>query len=193
MHDSQDRFSYLDNTRDVAGYTNSLHLKPHKEGNSMTTSTQTTTTYLSKKGMKELKKRLADLREQLGSAMQQLRELDKIDSREERFARIEKLDRIEAIENDIVELESRLATAKPMPRKRDALKVALGSVVELVDQQGRLLRYTLVDSFEANPSDGRISVMSPLGQSLIDKTVQQTIEWTTGKLKTQRLQLVAIH
>lgn len=157
------------------------------------THTHTATTYLSKKGMKDIKKRLLGLHKQLSSAMQELRELDKVDSREERFARIEKLDRIESLEGEIAELETRLATAKLMPRKRDALKVALGSVVELADQQGRLLRYTIVESFEADPSDGRISIMSPLGQSLVGKTVQQTIEWTTSKLKTQQLQLVAIH
>lgn len=152
-----------------------------------------TTTYLSKKGMKEQKKQLSQSRRQLSVAMQELRDLDKIDGREERLARIEKLDRIESLENEIAEIEAHLASARPMPRKRDALKVALGSVVDLIDEQGRLLRYTIVDSIEANPSDGRISIMSPLGQSLLGKGVQQTIEWTTGKLHTRQLQLIAIH
>lgn len=155
--------------------------------------TQTTTTYLSKRGMKELKKRLSDLHKQHEVALQDLRDLDTNETREGRLARIDKIARIETVETDIVKLEAKLAQAKPMPRKRDALKVALGSVVELADQQGRLLRYTLVDSFEADPSDGRISILSPLGQSLVGKTVQQSVEWTSGKLKTQRLQLVAIH
>lgn len=155
--------------------------------------TQTATTYLSKRGMKDLKKRLDELHKQHETAMQDLRELDATETREGRLARIEKIARIDTIEADIARLEATLANAKPMPRKRDALKVALGSVVELVDQQGRLLRYTIVDSLEADPSDGRISILSPLGQNLVGKTVQQTVEWTSGKLKTQRLQLIAIH
>jgi transcription elongation GreA/GreB family factor len=65
-------------------------------------------------------------------------------------------------------------------------------VVDLIDQQGRLFRYTLVDSIEANPSDGRISVVSPLGSHLVGKTVQDIVEWSTGK-SDNTLRLVRIN
>jgi len=152
----------------------------------------TATIYLSKQGMKELRKKVSQLEHQQSKMMGELRELDKSDKREERMVLIEKLASLEAIESELNEKKLLLSEAKQLPRKRDAIKVALGSVVDLVDQQGRLLRYTLVDSIEANPSDGRISVLSPLGQSLIGKTAQQTIEWTTRHLQTQKLQLVRI-
>lgn len=152
----------------------------------------TTTVYLSKKGMKELRKSIAQLEKALSKAMNDLRELDKTDGHDERLARIEKLATIEGIESALADKRLLLSEAKQLPRKRDALKVALGSVVDLVDQQGRLIRYTLVDSIEANPSDGRISIKSPLGQSLIGKTAQQTVEWTTKHLQTNQLQLVRI-
>jgi len=152
----------------------------------------TTTVYLSKQGMKELRKRVRKLEHDLASATKELRELDKSEKRDERMALIEKLATLEAIETDLNEKKQLLSEAKLLPRKRDAIRVALGSVVELIDQQGRLLRYTIVDSIEANPSDGRISILSPLGQSLIGKTAQQTIEWTTKHLQTNRLQLVRI-
>jgi transcription elongation factor GreA len=152
----------------------------------------TTTTYLSKKGMKELKRSIDQLGRELKTARQELREITGED-REDRFARSEKLSIIEGIESDLVEKRELLSHAQLFPRKRDALKVALGSVVELADQQGRLMRYTIVNSFEADPSDGRISILSPLGQSLVGKSVQQTIEWTSGKLQKHQLQLVAIH
>lgn len=152
----------------------------------------TTTVYLSKKGMKELRKSIAQLEKALSKAMNDLRELDKTDGHDERLARIEKLATIEGIESALVDKKLLLSEAKQLPRKRDALRVALGSVVDLVDQQGRLIRYTIVDSIEANPSDGRISIKSPLGQSLIGKTAQQTVEWTTKHLQTNQLQLVRI-
>lgn len=151
-----------------------------------------TTVYLSKKGMKELRKSIAQLEKALSKAMNDLRELDKTDGHDERLARIEKLATIEGIESALVDKKLLLSEAKQLPRKRDALRVALGSVVDLVDQQGRLIRYTIVDTIEANPSDGRISIKSPLGQSLIGKTVQQTVEWTTKHLQTNQLQLVRI-
>jgi transcription elongation GreA/GreB family factor len=71
------------------------------------------------------------------------------------------------------------------------MKVAIGSVVDLIDQQGRLVRYTLVESIEANPSDGRISAASPLGSTLIGKTVKDIVEWGNG-LNHTSLQLVKI-
>lgn len=153
--------------------------------------TTTVTTYLSKQGMKELKKAVHNLEHEQKQMLQTLRELDKTDGRDERFERIEKLSALEAIESELAEKKRQLAHARPLPRKRDALKVALGSVVDLVDTTGRMVRYTIVDSIEANPSDGRISVKSPLGQNLIGKTISETVKWGNG-LKTNQFQLVRI-
>lgn len=156
----------------------------------MTTS-EHDTVYLSKKGMKELKKRIAQLERQHNQALLDLKELDKSDSREERYIRIEKMSHKEALEAELAEKQHQLDNAKLLPRKRDALRVALGSVVDLIDANGRIVRYTLVSSLEANPSDGRISVNSPLGKNLVGKTLQETIEWSVG-LRANRLQLVRI-
>ena len=152
----------------------------------------TTTIFLSKKGMKELRKRVHQLTHNIAQVTQELRWMDKVETHENRFMRMEKLSIIEAFETELAEVQEQLKQAKLLPRKRDALKVALGSVVELVDQQGRLIHYTLVNSIEANPSDGRISILSPLGQNLLGKRVQDTIEWTTNKFQTQSLQLVRV-
>lgn len=120
-----------------------------------------------------------------------LRELDKIDTHEQRLSRVEKLAQLEITESELADKQLILNTAKVYPRKRDALKVALGSVVDLIDTQGRMVRYQLVNSIEADPSDGRISVKSPLGQNLIGKTIRETVEWGNG-LHVQRLQLINI-
>jgi transcription elongation GreA/GreB family factor len=151
-----------------------------------------TTIYLSKQGIKDLRKKVSQLEHDQSKVMKELRDLDKSDKREERMALIEKLATLETIESDLQEKKQLLSEAKQLPRKRDAVKVVLGSVVELIDQQGRLLRYTIVDSVEANPSDGRISILSPLGQSLIGKTAKDTIEWTTKRFQTNKLELVRI-
>ena len=151
----------------------------------------TKTIYLSKKGMKELKKEIAHLEREKHDAYARLRELDKTDGRDERFARAQQMAAIEAIESELADKQATLGSAKLFPRKRDALKVAIGSVVDLLDTSGRIVRYTLVESIEANPSDGRISIKSPLGQSLIGKQIQDVVEWSAG-VKTNRLQLVGI-
>lgn len=153
--------------------------------------TEQETVYLSKKGMKELKKEIASQERLLHHAQHELRELDRTDSREDRYERIEAQSRIELIANEIAEKRSRLENAKLLPRKRDALKVALGSVVDLMDTNGHMVRYTLVSSLEANPSDGRISVNSPLGRSLVGRTIKETVEWTGG-LRANSMQLIRI-
>lgn len=148
--------------------------------------------YLSKKGMKELRKDVARLERDQHQTLLELRELDKTDGHDERLARIEKLAQLESIESELADKQAYLAGAKLFPRKRDALKVAIGSVVELIDATGRKVVYTIVDSIEANPSDGRISVKSPLGQNLIGKTIQDTVRWSNGA-RSNQFQLVSIY
>jgi transcription elongation factor GreA len=149
------------------------------------------TIYLSRKGMKELKKTIARLERDQQKAILELHDLDKIDNHDERLARVEKLAQLDAIETALTDSKILQRTAKLLPRKRDALVVAMGSVVDMIDTSGRMISYRLVDSVEANPSDGRISVKSPLGQNLIGKTINDTIQWGAG-LKSKKLQLVRI-
>lgn len=151
----------------------------------------TKTILLSKQGMKDLKKTIANLERDRHEVIQSLRNLDKTDGHDERLERNEKLLQLETIEADLIEQTDILSHAKLFPRKRDALRVAIGSVVDLIDTSGRLVRYTLVDSIEANPSDGRISIKSPLGQNLIGKQIQDVVEWSAG-LRTNKVRLVAI-
>ena len=151
----------------------------------------TNTILLSKQGMKDLKKTIAELERDREALIASLHELDKTDGHDERLERNEKLLQLETTEADLVEQRDVLQRAKLLPRKRDALKVAMGSVVDLIDTSGRIVRYTLVDSFEANPSDGRISIKSPLGQSLLGKKIQDVVEWSSG-LRTNSVRLVAI-
>ncbi len=149
------------------------------------------TILLSKKGMKELKKSVARLERERQAAIIRLRELDKTDNHEQRLERMDRLAELDTVEAQLADKQLQLSHAKLFPRKRDALKVALGSVVELIDTQGRLFSYQLVDSIEANPSDGRISASSPLGQSLLGKTLEDTVRWGS-QLKPQQLTLIAI-
>ena len=149
------------------------------------------TILLSKKGMKELKKAVSKLEHQQKQMIAELRDLDKTDGHDQRLARIEKLAELETIESQLTDKQSYLMSAKLFPRKRDAIRVAIGSVVELIDSNGRILQYQLVDSIEANPSDGRISANSPLGQTLLGRTIKETIEWG-NKLTPSQFTLVRI-
>lgn len=153
--------------------------------------TSTKPLLLSKKGFRELKKAIAELEHDQKMTIQALRDLDKTNAHEERLERVEKLAQLESIESELADKRLALSEAKLLPSKRARLKVAIGSVVDLIDQQGRLFRYTIVDSMEADPSDGRISAVSPLGSNLIGKAAKDVVEFGNG-LRTQRLKLVRI-
>lgn len=153
--------------------------------------TRRTTILLSKKGMKELKKSVSKLERTQKQIIAELRDLDKTDGHDQRLARIEKLAELENVESQLADKQLYLSNAKLFPRKRDAIRVAIGSVVELIDASGRVIQYQLVDSIEADPSDGRISASSPLGQTLIGRTIKETISWGS-KFGARQLTLVRI-
>jgi len=146
---------------------------------------------LSKKGMKELKKSVSKLERRQRQIISELRELDKTDGHDQRLARIEKLAELETVESQLADKQLYLSNAQLFPRKRDAIRAAIGSVVDLIDKNGRVIQYQLVDSIEANPSDGRISASSPLGQTLLGRTIKETISWGS-KFGSMQLTLVRI-
>lgn len=157
----------------------------------MNTTITEKTIMLSRKGMKELKKQIHQLEHDKKRISQSLREIDKTFGREERLDRSEKISALENVEAEIAEKKATLVSAKLIPTKRSHLRVAIGSVVDLIDSYGHFFRYTIVDSVEADPSDGRISTQSPLGRSLIGRTVQDVVEWSHGG-RFNKLQLVRI-
>jgi transcription elongation factor GreA len=81
-------------------------------------------------------------------------------------------------EKRINELETYLATAKIMDS--DAMtsdEVLIGATVRLKDSKsGEELEYTLVAEEEADYSQGKISVTSPVGSALINHKVDDTVE-----------------
>ena len=138
--------------------------------NTTTMNTEKKVVLLSKKGMKELKKAISQLEHDCLAISRSLHDSDKTNGHDDRFDRNEKLLRLETLEAELIE-------------KRQAL--------DLIDQSGRMFSYTLVDSIEANPSDGRISTVSPLGSVLLGKTAKDVIEWGNGMQKNT-FQLVRI-
>lgn len=160
--------------------------------NTTTMNTEKKIVLLSKKGMKELKKAISQLEHDCLTISRSLHDSDKTNGHDDRFDRNEKLLRLETLEAELHEKRQALNNAKLLPSKRTRVKVAIGSVVDLIDQSGRIISYTLVDSIEANPSDGRISIASPLGSSLLGKTAKEFVEWGNG-LQKNSLQLVRIN
>jgi len=149
-------------------------------------------TMLTKKGMKELKKSISQLELDKHKMIQIIKELDKNLGRDERLSRIEKLSDLELIESELEEKRHILSCSRLLSNKRSQLRVALGSVVDLIDRHGKMFRFKIVESIEADPSDGRISTNSPIGKSLLGKTVADIVEWGS-KDRINRLHLIRIN
>ena len=82
------------------------------------------------------------------------------------------------LESRIAELEKAIQLAKVVDRPESSRGIAhLGSIVKLRDLEfDEDLTVTLVGSFEADPANDLISIGSPLGEALLEKTVDTTIE-----------------
>ncbi len=82
------------------------------------------------------------------------------------------------IEGKILELESTLARATVMDESGVSTRVSLGDTVLLTNlASGDALTYKLVDSSEANASQGRLSSSSPIGRAVLGKTTGDECEF----------------
>ena len=83
-----------------------------------TTTASQKTVLLSKKGMKELKKTIAQLEHDRAAAIRGLHDIDKTTGHDDRLDRIERLARLESIEAELAERHQTMTEAKLLPSKR---------------------------------------------------------------------------
>lgn len=83
--------------------------------------------------------------------------------------------------NDL--LANQLALAKLVAQKEAPPDVVtMNSVVQLVDEKsGAAIQIALVYPQRAEPSEGRISVLAPLGVKLLGLRIGQSVDWPTPK------------
>ncbi len=83
------------------------------------------------------------------------------------------------IEAMIADLEDRLSRAQIIdPTTLSGDKVVFGATVQMVDEDGKPVKYQIVGQTEADAKSGRISYNSPLGKALIGRRVEEEVEVT---------------
>jgi len=93
-------------------------------------------------------------------------------------AKISKLE--DMINNSIVIADDELSSEE----------VGLGCIVKLKDLNKNVeLQYSIVSSFEANPSEGKISDQSPLGKLMLGKKVGAVVELAAVNRKFEILEI----
>jgi transcription elongation factor GreA len=79
------------------------------------------------------------------------------------------------IEGRINELEVKVGAAEVIDPPTSGDRITFGSTVLLEDEAGKEVRYQIVGSDEAEPANGRISIMSPLARTIIGKRVGDNV------------------
>lgn len=77
------------------------------------------------------------------------------------------------LQTRLTELESIINNAEviKIPPKEEQNIVRLGAIVTLEEEDGKLNEFMLVESLEASPNEGKISIESPLGKALFGKKI----------------------
>ncbi len=100
--------------------------------------------------------------------------------------------RMREIDRRIRFLTKRLDGAVVVKQEEGAhLEVRFGARVQVVDENEKKSSYLIVGPDEANPSDGRISFQSPLGQALMKRKVGDVVT-VQRPLGDRDLEIVAI-
>lgn len=139
---------------------------------------------MTESGLEALKDELAGLKARrpdiveairIAAADKDYRENAPLDAAKDEQGRAE--DRIRELE-DIIR---HAAVVDAQPRTAQA-GARLGCVVTLHDVATEgVVSYTLVDSFEANPSEKKVSVTSPIGEALVGRSAGETVDVKTPK------------
>lgn len=142
--------------------------------------------YLTREGREKLIKELEELQKrkpQLQEEIARAREHGDLRENAEYHAAKESLTNLM---RRIMELDTKIGSAKIIDDLDiDPDKVFIGVTMEIQDEDGDEYEYTIVDLEEANPSENKISVQSPLVQGLLGHKVGETVEvdLPAGKVK----------
>lgn len=147
--------------------------------------------YLSREGLKKLQSELDHLRtvrrHDVAGQIQQSRERGGTVSNAEYE---EAKNELAFTEGRILELDILINNAVIIEESRGAREtVEVGATVTVQNHEGRSYQYTITGSAEADPSQGRISNVSPIGKSLLGKRIGEVTEVSipSGKVKLEIL------
>lgn len=87
----------------------------------------------------------------------------------------ERLELKQMTEAELVELQHLLENSVVLESHANHSTIEIGCTVQLKNGRSKT-KYQLVESYEANPIEGKISVQSPLGRSLVGKSLGEIIQ-----------------
>lgn len=149
--------------------------------------------YLSESGVISLQDKLIELEKSRAEHIERLKILKEQQSDGvslEDSSYIQALSSMQYIETETDKIRYILSNAAVIKGQLgDIDQVGIGSHVRLQGDNGQF-EYTIVNSIEADPFNGKISDESPLGQQLLGKKLEEIV--SIGSKKQQLLKLVSI-
>jgi transcription elongation GreA/GreB family factor len=97
-------------------------------------------------------------------------------------------DVLQRISRDLRYWNQRLTTAEVQSGPASASVVAFGSTVTLERDDGRVQRFRIVGEDESDPSNGKISYVSPLAQALMEKSAGDTVTAGAGEAEIIKIE-----
>jgi len=133
---------------------------------------------LTSQGFEELKNKLSALKEERPKMADELRKAAADKDFRENAPLAAAREKQGHIEGKILELENTIKRAKVVEVSTESvLRITIGDVVTISDiTSAEKINYTLVGSKEANIKQGKISIVSPMGQALFNKQIGDILE-----------------
>jgi transcription elongation factor GreA len=132
-------------------------------------------TFLTRAGYEKLIKELEPLKKQKNQLSQDIAEAREKGDLKENAEYHSAKEKLGEVMTRIAKINDKLEGAKIIDDiKIPKGQVGIGCTVELEDEDSDRLTYTLVGEDESDPTEGKISVYSPLAQGLLGKKVGET-------------------
>jgi transcription elongation factor GreA len=136
--------------------------------------------YLTKKGLEKIKKEYEELK---ALRMKKIKEkrpeiLHSEDSNPEYFSFQEDLSLMDAKMAEMKNIIDHAVVIKPPPKEKQNI-AQLGALVTLEEKDGGINEYMIVSSLEANPNEGKISNLSPVGKAILGRKIGEEVVITS--------------
>ena len=146
----------------------------------------TQNTLLTAEGHQKLTQELAKLKDRQQHLVIQIEEVAQPDESGQDCLAQQLKEELEVVIAKIEKLETSINNSKIINKQKlNCSSVQLGCTVTLKPSSSNSRQFQIVDELEADPSQNKISHISPIGQALLGKKVNQEIEVKApvGKIK----------
>ncbi|HLC43947.1 MAG TPA: transcription elongation factor GreA [Patescibacteria group bacterium] len=134
--------------------------------------------YVTENGLLKLREQLKEIKSKMKATSQKIKEAREMGDLSENAEYHEAKNEQSYLMSKESELEQKIKNAQIISKECKTDSVQVGCTVE-IDDDGEKMSYQIVGSDEADPTEGRISVDSPIGSALVGHKKGDTVKVKT--------------